>query len=161
MKPRQQAAAEIIALINSKPRTPTQEELAAIIGTTTAVPSLSENGRADLLRWDAIVREYLDAMEALEDDDADDDDLELRLSRALCARAEAIWAQPVRGWEDVILRAAVSVYWNSGRAKLSYPDFVIAKDDRWPSMDDRSVAFLVRAILDLAGLSFDHEGRTR
>jgi hypothetical protein len=158
MKPRQQAAAEIIALINSKPRTPTQEELAAIIGTTTAVPSLSENGRADLLRWDAIVREHLDAMEACEDDN---DDLELRLSRALCARAEAIWTQPVRSWEDVILRAAVSVYWNSGRAKLSYPDFVIAKDDRWPSMDDRSVAFLVRAILDLAGLSFDHEGRTR
>jgi hypothetical protein len=64
----------------------------------------------------------------------------------------------VRGTEDVILRAAVAVHWNSGHTKVAYPDFVIA-DREDPSVDALSLAFLVRAVLDLAGVMFDSEGR--
>jgi hypothetical protein len=66
---------------------------------------------------------------------------------------KAFLARPCRTWNDVVLRAAIAVHWNS-----PYPDEVIAENPD-KNFDKQSLAYLVRGILDIAGLAFDNEGR--
>jgi hypothetical protein len=78
----------------------------------------------------------------------------------LCEAAVAIWAKPVRTWDDLVVRAAMAVHYNPpGRVgELAYPDNVLADGDE-ASADECSLAHVVRGILDLAGLKFDAEGQ--
>jgi hypothetical protein len=57
----QRAAAKIVELINSHPRRPTQQEIAAVLAkelAAAAEPGLSQRALADLARWDQAVREW-------------------------------------------------------------------------------------------------------
>jgi hypothetical protein len=161
------AAAEIVALINSRVSSPRQEELEAIIakvGGGAAVPADLDR----LAHWDGVVRQYLafhdaaaaPAGESLEDNTKRYD----RVGDALCAETEAVWAKPVRDWGDVILRAAVAVHWNSPAnvGDPPYPQNVLrfaVNDDPHDGYDVHAVAHVIRGILDLARLSFDADGR--
>jgi hypothetical protein len=84
--------------------------------------------------------------------------------RALCARlregANAIWAMPLRSWNDLAVRAAMACLWNMPNrlGEPAYPDNVIAGDPT-RDFDARALAHVVRGILDLSGLKFDAEGR--
>jgi hypothetical protein len=53
-------------------------------------------------------------------------------------------------------RGALHPAWTDWRAR-AYPNNVFADDDA--SRDERSLAHMVRGILDLSGLKFDSEGR--
>jgi|SoiMethySBSTD1v2_1073268.scaffolds.fasta_scaffold481731_2 hypothetical protein len=121
----------------------------------------------DLARWDGVVRQYLALSEAgapvgesLEANTKRHDSL----GQWLCAETEAVWAKPVRNWGDVILRAAVAVHWNSPIAlgDPAYPRNVLrlaVEDDPYDGYDVHALAHVIRAILDLAGIRFDPEGR--
>ena len=160
------AAAEIAALINSRVSSPRQEEMEAVIAKV-GVGATAPVDLSGLDHWDSVVREYLarsedaaPAGESLEDNDRRHD----RAGAALCAETEAVWAKPVRNWDDVILRAAVAVHWNSplDAGDPAFPNDVLrhaVKDDPQDGYDVHAVAHVVRGVLDLAGLSFDAEGR--
>jgi hypothetical protein len=161
------AAAEIMALINSRVSSPRQEELEAIIakvgGGATAPADLDR-----LAHWDGVVRQYLafhdaaaaPAGESLEDNTKRHDSL----IDWLCAETEAVWTKPVRDWGDVILRAAVAVHWNSplDAGDPAYPQNVLrfaVKDDPHDGYDVHAVAHVIQGVLDLVRLSFDADGR--
>jgi hypothetical protein len=110
-----------------------------------------------LLSWCDTVNAYLVANEHLgEGDEAE------RLSDEFCAATERIWAKPVGTFDDLVVRTAVAVHWNSPGMldDTAYPENILA-DGPDNSLDDRALAFVVRGILDLAGLSscFDADGR--
>jgi hypothetical protein len=151
------AAAEILGLINSKANSPTRDEIAAIIAKAALPAQLGEPTSSELAKWDAKVRKYIEDQSRLTDDEADEE------CGRLIEASEEIWARPVRGWDDIALRAAMAVYWNNPGSigGLGYPSAVFAPsemDDLTGSVDERALAHLVRAILDLAGLKFDSDG---
>ena len=72
----------------------------------------------------------------------------------------AIWAKPVRTWDDLIVRAAIAMHWNEplDPGDPAYPDDIISGNPE-ERFDARALAHVVRGVLDLAGLKFDAEGR--
>ena len=99
----QQAAADILALINSRPRTPRKEEIAAIIAKTaetTAAPERFEH--ENLPEWCRVLDAWLDTDFAQMTD---------RQMEALCAPVVAvsnrIWVKPARTFADVVMRTVV------------------------------------------------------
>jgi hypothetical protein len=148
------AAQSIVALINSNPRSPTIDELAAVLapyikGTQQLAPDAIDGQLND---WVRVVDEYLDktghgARRGLTDEEHD------KIDERFCAVTKAFLARPCRTWNDVVLRAAIAAHWNS-----PYPDEVIAENPD-KHFDKQSLAYLVRGILDIAGLAFDNEGR--
>jgi hypothetical protein len=77
---------------------------------------------------------------------------------ALVTDTEAIWAKPVRTWDDLIVRAAIAVRWSlPNLGEPAYPDCVINGPNE--DFDRRASAHVVRGVLDLAGLKFDPEGK--
>ena len=116
-----------------------------------------------LAHWDGVVRQYLalhDAAAAPADDSLEDN----RAGDALCAETEAVWARPVRDWDDVILRAAVAVHWSAPLdvGDPPYPQNVLrsaVKDDPHDGYDVHAVAHVIRGVLDLGRLSFGADGR--
>ena len=104
--------------------------------------------------WHRIVSTFLEEYARPENgtDDARDG-----LTRHLCDETNAIWAKPVRTWDDLIVRAAIAVHWNVDDV-LPYPDNVIP-GSRHENFDLRALAHVVRGVLELAGLTFDADGR--
>jgi hypothetical protein len=96
--------------------------------------------------------------------DLTDEEAEARY-RCLREEANAIWAQAgahVGRYRDA--RALVG-HWHSAGVDVdyagpAYPDDVIAGDADI-CFDTRSHAYLVRGIMDLAGIEFDVDGRLR
>jgi hypothetical protein len=97
-----------------------------------------------LRQWDAAVRQCLNAK-------PQDDERAKVVDDEICTQTERVWARPVRSWDDVILRVAVAVHWN----EPGYPDAKLTNRH----YDCRALAYVVRAVLDLAGLRLDSEGR--
>jgi hypothetical protein len=162
----EEIAAALQALINSRAQSPSKSEIASVIAKKIAPPAepghLSGKALADLARWDQEMREYLDYYE---DENAEISISEEQLeeeSERFCAVCREIWARPVTDWGDIVLLAAIAVYWNSDGddGEPPYPD-VILKGFPDPTIgaDDNSLALLVRAILELTGLHFDVQGR--
>jgi hypothetical protein len=162
----QRAAAKIVELINTRPRTPTQQDIAAVLAKELAAatePShLSQRALADLARWDEAMREYLGAY--YEDENAEisisEEQLEAELEQ-FSAVCRELWARPVRDWSDLVVLAAIAVYWNADSDDSEpYPDGVLNEDDD-PAIgaDQNSLGFVVRGICELAGLHFDVRGR--
>jgi hypothetical protein len=65
---------------------------------------------------------------------------------ALAAEFDRLWAQPVTCWDDVVARAEAAAFWNRS---------LDAADDRIEGVrsetfDERSLAHLVEAVLELA-----------
>jgi hypothetical protein len=64
-------------------------------------------------------------------------------------------AKPVRTWTDLVVCTAIAVHWNENAGSIddpSYPHCVSARVVCW-------LAQVVKGILDIAGLSFDADGR--
>ena len=148
------AAAEIMTLINARPSSPRVEEIEAVIARAVGPATSPCIDRDALAAWDAAVRAYCDGA------DGTDDARASRLLDDLCVTTQATWDRPVRSWADVVLLAAVCVHWNTpGNAdEPAYPDCVLAAGPEH-QMDQYGTAKLVRAVLDLAGLRFDLDGR--
>jgi hypothetical protein len=70
------------------------------------------------------------------------------LNYRLCDATNAIWAKPVRTRDDLIVRVAIAVHWNSMLTNPAYPDDVLTRDPR--SYDDYALAHVVKGILDMA-----------
>jgi hypothetical protein len=155
----EQTADAILALINSTPRSPTRDELVADIAAHFGpAHTISRAGRAELNRWDECVRKYLADTKAADTPETTEGNAAYQRSAdQLSAHAESIWARSCRGWEDLVLRAAMVVHLHSVDRQIAYPECLIRQEDA--CTDERAVAFLVRGILDLAGLKFDAEGR--
>ena len=97
-----------------------------------------------------IVNAYLDNMARPGKTDAEIE----RLEDWLCAETRAIWAKPCVSWDDLIVRAAIACHcWDSG------PDEIIATTPPGRNSDTQAFAYLVKGIIDLAGLRFDRDGR--
>ncbi len=142
----QQAAAQIVALINASPRSPRVDEIEAIIAK--AVLSHHQEPAPDprLMEWREKVAAYRAAVDAAvtEDDDAVVD----AVLDALDTYSHAIWATPVRTFADLLLRAAIAQEWNSPGiiGDPEYPHWVFRKEK--PGTDDLALAHVVQAVLD-------------
>jgi hypothetical protein len=68
-----------------------------------------------------------------------------------------IWQQPVRCFADLVILASIACHLTSHCGGVTYPDWAIA--DPQLVADQRALAFLVKGILDLAGMTVDAEGR--
>ena len=139
----QEAAAQIVALINASPRSPRVEEIEAVIARV--VPS-QETVASDtrLLEWRETVAAYRAAVEA-----AVDDAVVGAALNALDTHSRAMWAMPVRTFADLLLRAEIAQEWNTpGKiGDPEYPRWVLQHKD--PSIDDLALAHVLQAILAL------------
>lgn len=153
------AAQAIIDVINSKPRSPTKAEIAAIISKALSRPRELEVWYTNFLAsdWHRIHSAFQADWERPENTS---DDNRFALCERLSEGANAIWAMPVRSWDDLVVRAAMACHWNTTTRPGSpaYPGDVIAGDPT-RDFDARALAHVVRGIFDLAGLEFDAEGR--
>jgi hypothetical protein len=157
------AAAQIVALINSRPGSPREDEIAAIIASVATSGSSGPAGEVSaagapapvidghLEEWCRVVGEFLAKINSGDVNMKDKETAELH--DRVIATSIAIWARPVRSWNDILMRAMVAGYWNIES------DFEIAQGDQTMSLDERSIAYLMRGIMDLGGLSFDCDGR--
>jgi hypothetical protein len=133
------AAAEILALINSRPRTPTKEEIAAVLEVHKALAAPDAARETYLASdWHRALEEYLVATLTITTDDALD-----RLEDV----TEAICAEPVRTFDNLVVRAAMAAHFYAD--ELSNPERTV----------DDVLAGVVRGVLDLAGVRLDAEGR--
>jgi hypothetical protein len=149
------AADAILALINSKPRTPTEEELVAVLAKASPAPA-PDIWRANYLKsdWHHILSAYLDEIYRRGRTEAQRDLQEERF----CSKVDAIWAKPCATFADLVVRAAIAVHWNMPPPNLpAYPDDVL--NDPKTSRSQRALAQLVKGVLDLAGLKFDADVR--
>jgi hypothetical protein len=156
----QEASAALLALINSRPASPRLEEISAIIERTVGAVAKSAQRNGDLAEWCDMVSRYLNGSNEDEERTAQSEDA---LEEALCATTEGIWARPVHTWDDLVVRAAIAVHWNSPDYDTdpAYPDDIVrvAIADNGRGYDDYALAHVVRGVLDLAGLTFDSDGR--
>jgi hypothetical protein len=123
-----QAAAEIVALINARPISPTREEIAAIVAKAFVGNVLDRN--EDLAKWTAVVDAWLNVDTACLEDDHPQHAEADAAHEALCAATTAIWAKPVRSFDDVIIalrRRRVLECVTGLLGYLVYPNDVIAR----------------------------------
>jgi hypothetical protein len=96
--------------------------------------------------WYAALTTYLRDIERPGKSDRRVEQLEDRL----IAATKAAWQRPVKGFDDLVLLAGVCAHW------CGPLDDILALPN---NLDQRSVAYLVRGILQLAGFELDAEGR--
>jgi hypothetical protein len=145
----EEASAALLALINSRPASPRLDEIEAIIGRVPNAGAEPARCNSGLDEWCGILNAYFEESGRPENEPDERAD---PLLDALCAKTDVIWAKPVRTWDDLVVRAAMAVYWN-----CPYPNDIlrIAIADSNHGYDDYSLAHVVQGILDLAGLTFD------
>jgi hypothetical protein len=161
----QEAAAAIIALINSSPRSPRQDEIEAIISRVAVSPGpipasakATEWRRAvadlrqgfelrgeEYKRWKAAGREPTnDDLDRVADIDT--------LSDRVDSATHAIWAAGATCWADIALFAELARYWVWDPED---PDldrcFKAELDPHDTGFDEQAAAQLVNAVLQLAG----------
>lgn len=119
-----------------------------------AVPAVlaTWEARAALERWQRCLHDFLDRCKDGAENEAD--------WETMTRQSQLVWDRPVQNLDDVLLRAAVCIHWNSpGMATdPAYPDDVLAEGPEC-NMDAYSVAAVLRGLLDLSGLRFDQVGR--
>jgi hypothetical protein len=157
----QEAAGQIVALINSSPRSPRQDEIEAIIAkaSTAAVCEKTMQWRAMRARhnaiWAARTREYNrlkslgeNATEAhLDQFGSPDAILDEQTAFALDS-----WRAGAKTWADVVLFAELALNWSfdpeSPIDAAAYKALLVPHDT---GLDDQSLAQLVNAVLTVAG----------
>jgi hypothetical protein len=124
-------------------------------GASSSQPAIDDQ----LADWVRALNEYLDEVGNGARWGKTDAEI-AKINERFYAATEAIWARPCTTWSDVVLRAAIALHWNSSPLPddPAYHDDVIAGDPDI-DFDARALAYLVRGILDMAGLAFDSEGR--
>src|SRR5262245_37633086 len=104
------AAADIHTLINSQPRSPTRDELAAIIAKRAAPPTALPALSPEHLKYRKIIAE----VQRYDDPNriADDEEIDAVVSRLQEEAHELeteIWAKPARTLADILLRAEIAL----------------------------------------------------
>jgi hypothetical protein len=127
-------AAEVLTLINNKPRTLSQEELAAVIARALAGTESANHAAAYRTSGGRLDAPDLDA-EPLADTEAEHNGIDARLY----AVTDDIISRPVRTLDDLVVRAVIVKQWLG--------DEIASPEGR----DGRALAALVRGVFDLAG----------
>jgi hypothetical protein len=139
----QQAAAAIVRLINSSPRSPRIEEIEAILAR--AMPSVRSDDDAIVRRWEAAEAAHYAV--AIRNGESSDEE-HSSANDALIEATRRLWREPVKGWPDIVARAKVAFYWKWPRfdpeETREYEALVREADD----LDDGPLALLVHAILE-------------
>jgi hypothetical protein len=139
----EQAAEDIVALINERPGSPTADEIEAVIAKclqqTSPLPALSaahlayRNLVAEIGRFDA-------------DNELDGEEAEAAMTRLMEQASEMerkCWATPAQTVADVLLRGEIALYNENG---------VMADlDDPKAYYDDRANAQLIKAVVSVLG----------
>jgi hypothetical protein len=81
-----------------------------------------------------------------------------KINQDMIVASQAIWARPCATFDDLVLRTAVACFWNAPDSNDSLC-LLSRSGDPDMALDERSLAHVVRGILDMAGLSFDADGR--
>ena len=142
----QQAAAEIVQLINSSPMSPRQEEIEAIIAR--AMPATLGGDDAIVRRWEA--SEAAHYAVALRNEEASDGQHE-SANDVLIRETRRMWREPVRGWPDIVVRAKAALYWRWPRFEQGQIEAYEALVREAEDLDDGPLALLIDAILTLEG----------
>jgi hypothetical protein len=110
-----------------------------------------------LKEWLEILDCYLERMRQPGKTDKDIDTIEDWFAQA----TSDVLRTPVRCLDDLVVKAAVAVHWNSpiNSDAFPYPQHIIDGYHPGQALDRRSLAYLVKDILDLAGVKLDNEGR--
>lgn len=169
----QQAATEIVALVNSSPRTPWPEEIAAIIAKAVPgaapMPPMSPAHAAHYAEWRRLIDEHMrefgpgsqDGMTVAE---AEADDARMSAhSKVIDALKARILSVPAKTWGDVVLYAQACSweYWCG--ADPEGPDMRRWLEDGPQCDHDESVdlAKLLEAIFTVAGVGVFANGGLR
>jgi hypothetical protein len=140
------AADAIVRLINARVTSPTNAEIEGLLAEHLAPKPVAVSPA--LIEWDALVCSFAPDDSTAREDFYDD--LVAETKRILAKRAESL--------EDIVLLAAVSAFWNTGGGRVAYPNCVLTRAPG-AALEDLTLARLVEAVLDLAGIDLDHEGR--
>jgi hypothetical protein len=111
-----QVAQAIIDLINSQPRSPTKDELAAVIVKAMATPATTPALSSEHLAYRKIVAEieqYNELGSGLSDGAEGEAALE-RLQERACELETEIWTKPAKTLADVLLRAQIALHNENG-----------------------------------------------
>jgi hypothetical protein len=157
----QQAAAEIVALINSRPGTPREAEIAAIIGRigTDAAAAMSPAHAALYREWRDLIETHV--REFGGDDppsEAEVEALEARMAEhmdVIFALTDRIHDTPARTWGDVLLFAEVCFWANWPGTDPEGAEAQAEMDAGCHSMGglcDFSLVKLIEAIFTVAGI---------
>lgn len=163
--PVQQAAAAIVSLINTSPRSPRQDEIEAVIARVGSVnPAAMSPGHAEHHReWRRLVDEHVrgwppfacDTSRTAEESEADDAQMTAHLQK-MDDLALQVFDAPARTWGDVLLFAEVCLWVHhggidaespQGRAQLHEMGFANCGD-----MVDKALTALLEAIFTVAGV---------
>lgn len=149
------AADAILALINSRPRSPTREELIALL---EEVQPAANYPTERLSQWRTLLAAHNAAWEAYEALGTGHPERPAKLAEAEAARAalrsftKAHWAKPVTSWADVALSAEIAIQWcwpeDDEQAMMDFHRIIADRSDT--GFDERAPAHLIRAVLDIA-----------
>jgi hypothetical protein len=92
-------------------------------------------------------------MQRLRDVPEENDEEYRRIDREFTDYMKSLWAQPVLGFPDVLLRALIAKQWRPplGVDDRPYPYWVIdSKADGYADLDELAFAYLTAAVLELA-----------
>jgi hypothetical protein len=140
-----QIAQAIISLINSQPRSPTKDELAAVIVRAMATPAATPTLSSEHLAYRKLVAE-IEPYNELDSGMSDGEEGEAALARLQEQASELeteIWAKPAKTLADVLLRAEIALHNENG--------VMDALDNPDAYYDDLANAQLIRAVLDVLG----------
>jgi len=133
----QEAAAAIVRLINEKPQTPRQDEIATVIARVVATPATLPQLSPEHLEYRRLVAE-VEGMPG--GSEAEEEELRLASDR-VTALERQIWATPAKTLADVLLRGEIAPY--------NENDILATLDDPDAFYDERSVAQLIKAVVDV------------
>jgi hypothetical protein len=84
-----------------------------------------------------------------------------RIEDTFAQATNDVLARPAPSFDDLVTLAAVACHWNSDPDfDQTYPKCVIDGDPAH-DIDRRALAYLVKGVLDLAGVTVDAEGRCK
>jgi hypothetical protein len=146
----QQAAAEVLALINGKPQTPTQGEIESIIARAWLSPAQrTSEPQLAIDIWDKIgeLRAAYERLGPIDEDHAFRA-VEAEI-KALIGDLNALEAQipnPPRSFADVAMRAEIALYWTAEETIDALKASQASKEQ-----DQVRMGRLIEAVLQLAG----------
>jgi hypothetical protein len=138
-RPAARAASQIIALINSRPVSPRQDEIEAIIAKAL-VGEITQRRSPLHEEIKRVANEYCEAFEI-------DDDLRVQERQAELAALEAQIPNPPRAFADIVARAEV-VYFGAEKERDDERTMVPQDADCFMGPADR----LIEAVLQFAGV---------
>jgi hypothetical protein len=144
------AADASLMLINSKPRSPTKDELMGVLAAHLGPPTNVEapTSAAALSPQHLAYRKIVAEIERYNDPDctADDEETDAALSilqEQACELETEIWAKPAKTLADLLLRAEIALFNENG--------VMDSLGDNAAYYDDRANAQLIRAVIDVLG----------